>query len=318
MKMKTLVLALGLCLTFQVASADTVKPVDNIVAVVEGEVITQRELNQAVAHSRSQLPRGSQVSEQDLQRQTLMQLVNQSLLVQAGRRNNIQVPDAEVEAEIARIAASRRQSVAQFEAAQSRLGIDKAGLRRQVRDSMLAQLVQQGQVASEAKVSDEEVTAAINRARAQGVTNLPQATPKPRYHAQHILISGQGERAQRLAQRLAQDARSGADFGQLARQYSQDAGSAANGGELGWLSVGETVPEFERVMSSLKPGQISQPVRTQYGWHVIRLVETRTPNTPEDRVRAGVHEAMVAQKTQAAMESLLQQLHKNSFISIRM
>ena len=100
MKMKTLVLALGMSLAFQVASANTVRSVDNIVAVVENEVITQRELDQAVAHTRSQMPRGTQVSEQELQRQTLMQLVNQSLLVQAGRRNNIQVPDAEVEAEI--------------------------------------------------------------------------------------------------------------------------------------------------------------------------------------------------------------------------
>ena len=303
MKMKTLVLALGMSLAFQVASANTVRSVDNIVAVVENEVITQRELDQAVAHTRSQMPRGTQVSEQELQRQTLMQLVNQSLLVQAGRRNNIQVPDAEVEAEIARIAASRRQSVAQFEAAQARFGIDKTALRRQVRDSMIAQRVQQGQTAGEAKVSEDEINAAIARARAQGIT-LPQATPKTQYHAQHILIASQGERAQRLAQRLAQ-------------QYSQD-GSAANGGDLGWLSEGETVPEFERAMRGLKPGQVSAPVHTQFGWHVIRLVEARTPNTPDARIRAGVHDAIAAQKTQAAMQGLLQQLHQNSFISIRM
>ena len=273
MKMKTLVLALGMSLAFQVASANNVRSVDNIVAVVENEVITQRELDQAVAHTRSQMPRGTQVSEQELQRQTLMQLVNQSLLVQAGRRNNIQVPDAEVEAEIARIAASRRQSVAQFEAAQARFGIDKTALRRQVRDSMIAQRVQQGQTAGEAKVSEDEINAAIARARAQGIT-LPQATPKTQYHAQHILIASQGERAQRLAQRLAQNAQRGADFSALARQYSQD-GSAANGGDLGWLSEGETVPEFERAMRSLKPGQVSAPVHTQFGWHVIRLVEAR-------------------------------------------
>lgn len=335
MKMKTLALALGMSLAFQVAPAqaapvqrtsvqrtpaqsapaDTVQPADNIVAVVDNEVITRRELDQAVAHARSQMPRGIQANEQELQRQTLMQLVNQSLLVQAGRRNNIQASDAEVEAEIARIAASRRQSVAQFEAAQAGLGIDKTALRRQVRDSMIAQRVQQGQTAAEAKVSEEEINAAIARARAQGIA-LPQATPKTRYHAQHILIASQGERAQRLAQRLSQDAQGGADFAALARQYSQDS-SALVGGDLGWLSEGETVPEFERTMRGLKPGQVSAPVRTQFGWHVIRLVEARTPNTPDARTRAGVHDAIAAQKTQAAMQSLLQQLHQNSFISIR-
>lgn len=316
MKMKTLGLALSLCLSFQVACADTVRPVDSIVAVIDNEVITLGELNQAVAHARSSLPRGNRISEQELQRQTLMQLVNQSLLVQAGKRNNIRITPAETEAEIARIAASRRQSVAQFEAVQARLGIDKAGLRRQVRDSLLAQRVQQNQIAHDVRVSEEEVSAAIARARAQGIA-LPQATPKPQYHAQHILISGQSERARRLAQRLVQDARAGADFGQLARQYSQD-GTAANGGDLGWLSPGETVPEFDSAMSRLKAGEISQPVQTQYGWHVIRLIQVRRPNTQEDRVRAGVHEAISQQKTQAAMQNLLQQLHQGSFISIRM
>ena len=220
-----------------------------------------------------------------------------------------------MEAQIASIAASRRQSVAQYEAAQARLGISKTDLRRQVRDSMISQRMLQGYTAAEAKVSEDEINAAIARARAQGIA-LPQAEPKTRYHAQHILIASQGERAQRLAQRLSQDAQRGADFAALARQYSQD-GSAANGGDLGWLSEGETVPEFERAMRSLKPGQVSQPVHTQFGWHVIRLVEAGKPNTPDARIRAGVHDAIAAQKTQAAMQGLLQQLRQNSFISIR-
>ena len=350
MKMKTLALALGMSLAFQVAPAqaapaqrtqvqrtqvqrtraqrapilrapaqsapaDTVQSVDNIVAVVDNEVITRRELDQTVAYLLSQMPHDTQANDPALQREALMQLINQSLLVQAGRRNNIQVPDAEVEAEIARIAASRRQSVAQYEAAQARLGTSKADLRRLGRDTMIAQRMLQGYTAAEAKVSEDEINAAIARARAQGIA-LPQAEPKTRYYAQHILIANQGERAQRLAQRLSQDAQRGADFAALARQYSQD-GSAANGGDLGWLSEGETVPEFERAMRSLKPGQVSQPVHTQFGWHVIRLVEAGKPNTPDARIRAGVHDAIAAQKTQAAMQGLLQQLRQNSFISIR-
>ena len=326
MKMKTLALALGMSLAFQVAPAQaapaqrtpdqiaptaTVRSVDNIVAVVDNEVITRRELDQAVA----QFHGNGLANDPAVQRQALMQLINQSLLVQAGRRNNVQVPDAEVEAEIARIAASRRQNVAQYEAAQARLGISKTDLRRQVRDSMISQRMLQGYTAAEAKVSEDEINAAIARARAQGIA-LPQAEPKTRYHAQHILIASQGERAQRLAQRLSQDAQRGADFAALARQYSQD-GSAANGGDLGWLSEGETVPEFERAMRSLKPGQVSAPVHTQFGWHVIRLVEAGKPNTPDARIRAGVHDAIAAQKTQAAMQGLLQQLRQNSFISIR-
>ncbi|MDO4693902.1 MAG: peptidylprolyl isomerase [Eikenella sp.] len=314
MKLKNLCLALGLSLSFQVAPADGVRPVDSIVAVVDNEVITLRELNQAVAYNRSRQGRDARLSDQELQRQSLMQLVNQSLLVQAGKRNNVHAGDAEVEAEIARIAASRRQSVAQFEAAQARLGIDRRGLRRQVRDSLIAQKVQQTQVMREARVSDEEVEAVI--ARNPGAA-LPEAAPKPQYRAQHILISGDGERAQRLALQVAQEARSGVDFAQLARQYSQDT-SAQQGGDLGWMASGETVPEFERAMSALKPGEISRPVRSQFGWHIIRLNEVRTPDSREDRIRAGVREALVQEKSQAAMQRLLQQLHQGGYVSIRM
>ena len=175
MKLKNLCLALALGLTIQVAPAQSIRAVDNIVAVVDNEVITQRELNQAVAYNRAQQPRGSQMGDEELRRQSLMQLVNQSLLVQMGKRNNMQASDAEVEAEIARIAASRRQSVAQFQAAQARLGIDRNGLRRQVRDSLIAQKVQQNQILHEARVTDEEVEAVI--ARNPGAA-LPEAEPK--------------------------------------------------------------------------------------------------------------------------------------------
>ena len=313
MKLKNLCLALALGLTIQVAPAQSIRAVDNIVAVVDNEVITQRELNQAVAYNRAQQPRGSQMGDEELRRQSLMQLVNQSLLVQMGKRNNMQASDAEVEAEIARIAASRRQSVAQFQAAQARLGIDRNGLRRQVRDSLIDQKVQQNQILHEARVTDEEVEAVI--ARNPGAA-LPEAEPKTQYRAQHILITGSGESAQRLALQIAQEARTGVDFGQLARQYSQDA-SASTGGDLGWIDEGETVPEFERTLQALKPGEISRPVQSQFGWHVIRLNETRTPNTREERIRAGVREAISAEKSQAAMQRLLQQLHQNGYVSIR-
>lgn len=313
MKLKNLCLAAALCLSFQAASADSVRPVDSIAAVVDNEVITQRELDQAVAYNRTLQPRNSNVSNEELRRQALMQLINQSLLVQMGRRNNMSVTPAEVEAEIARIAASRRQSIQQFEAAQARLGINRNGLRRQIGDSLIAQKVQQNQILHEARVSDEEVEAVI--ARNPGAA-LPEAPPKAQYRAQHILITGSGDNAQRLALQIAQQARSGVDFAQLARQYSQDT-SASAGGDLGWIAEGETVPEFERALKALKPGEISRPVQSQFGWHIIRLNDTRTPNTREERIRAGVREALTAEKSQIAMQRLLEQLHKNGHVSIR-
>jgi peptidyl-prolyl cis-trans isomerase D len=93
--------------------------------------------------------------------------------------------------------------------------------------------------------------------------------------AQHILISldpqADTTAAKALAQRLAQQARSGADFAKLAREHSSDAGTAQRGGELGWFGKGRMVPEFEKAAFAAKPGQIVGPVRTLYGMHIIKV-----------------------------------------------
>lgn len=311
MKYRPLILSLTLALTSAAALADNIRTADRIVAVVENEVITQRELNHAVIYNRSR--QGTPLPENEERRLVLMQLINQSLLNQMAKRNNLAVSDAEIDAEIARIAAAGRQTAAQFKAAQARLGIDAAGLKRQVGDSLLADKVRQATQLREGRVSDEEVEAVI--ARNPG-TALPEAEPRTQYRAQHILINGHSTSAQRLAAQIAQEARGGKDFAALARQYSQDT-SAAAGGDLGWLSEGEAVPEFEQALAALAAGEISRPVRTQYGWHVIRLNQKRTPDSREDRIRAGVRAAVSAEKTQAALTQLLQQLQQNSYIDIR-
>lgn len=309
MKHRIIAASLALMLALP-AAADTIRTADRIVAVVDNEVITQRQLNQAIAFNRSRDGAGSA---EEQQRQALAQLINQSLLVQLAKRNNISVSPAEIEAEITQAAVAARQTPAQFRAAQARIGIDEQGLTRQIADSLLADKIRQGTLLREGRVSDEEINAII----AQNPNAIfPEAQPKPQYRAQHILINGHSETAQRLARQIAQEARSGQDFGQLARQYSQDT-SASTGGDLGWVNEGETVPEFERVLKSLSAGEISRPVRSQYGWHVIRLNDKRTPTTREDRIREGLRQTISEQKTQAAMTQLLQQLHQNSYISIR-
>lgn len=311
--MKTKIITAGLALMLATPiAADTIRTADRIVAVVDNAVITQRELNQAMAFNRTR--EGAGLPEAEQQRQALAQLINQSLLVQLAKRNNLSVSDAEVQAAIAQAAAAARQTPAQFQAAQARLGIDEQGLRRQIHDGLLADKIRQGTQIREGRVSDEEVSAIIAQ---NPNAPLPEAAPKPQYRAQHILITGHNQTAQRLALQIAQDARSGHDFGQLARQYSQDS-SAASGGDLGWVTEGETVPEFERALQTLALGEISRPIQTQYGYHIIRLNEKRTPSTREHRIREGVRQTVSEQKTQAAMQQLLQQLHQSSYIVIRL
>lgn len=277
---------------------------DGIAAVADNEVITNRRLAEAVADAKANLPKGVQISDTALTEQVLMQLVNQSLIVQAGKRRNIQVGEAEIAAVTAQNPSLKNLSAEQ---------------RRELADSIIAEKVRQQAVMQNSRVSEAEVDRFIEQAQKQGVT-LPEGEPMRQYRAQHILIKADSENAavgaESTIRKIYGEARSGTDFSSLARQYSQDA-SAGNGGDLGWFADGVMVPAFEEAVRSLKPGQVSAPVRTQFGWHIIKLNEVREAGTPQERVRNAVRQYIFQQKAERATADLLRDLHSGAYIDIR-
>lgn len=107
------------------------------------------------------------------------------------------------------------------------------------------------------------------------------AEPAREFNAAHILVQTEEE-----AEALRQELRDGADFAELARQHSADPGSAQNGGELGWFQTGQMVAPFEAAVMALEAGTISDPVESQFGWHLIQLNESRLAEAPQfDQVR---------------------------------
>src|SRR5262249_56319770 len=104
--------------------------------------------------------------------------------------------------------------------------------------------------------------------------------------ARHILVETEDE-----AKAIVEQLKGGADFAALAKEKSKDTGSAANGGELEFMGKSELVPEFAEVAFKMYPGQTSNPVKTQFGWHIIRLEEKRQRQAPtfeqlKDRIQA--------------------------------
>ena len=108
----------------------------------------------------------------------------------------------------------------------------------------------------------------------------------------------------------------GADFGELAKASSADL-SAARGGDLGWLNPGDTVPEFERAMNALQPGEVSAPVRSPFGWHLIQVMERRVQDVTDERRRAAARQALRERKSEQAYEDWVRQLRDSTYVDYR-
>ncbi len=131
--------------------------------------------------------------------------------------------------------------------------------------------------------------------------------PGTEYSAAHILVETEAE-----AQAIVAELAAGADFAAIARDRSIDPGSGAAGGDLGWFGPGMMVEPFEAAVTALEPGAVSAPVETQFGWHVIRLNETReTPPPALEDVRAEI----VQQLEQEVVEAAVAELSENADIS---
>lgn len=302
-------------LTVQTVPAADIRAVDGIAAVVNNDAITQQELNWAISQARAQLPKGSQGAAADVRQQALAQLINQSLLMQAAQRAGLTVSNADIDAELTRIAQSKKMAVDKLYQQIAREGVSKATLRRTVADNLLAQKVTDSEAMSKGQVTDAEIDDAIARAQQAGKP-LPPPVTTYTYHVQHILIKDDTEQSRKLIRQIAEQARAGGNFEQLARQYSQDA-SAANGGDLGWIAEGQTVAPFEAAVKALQPGQVSMPVRSQFGWHIIRLVAVKSNDSPEQQRRNGMRAVLTQEKRVAVIQNLLQQLHQQAFIQVR-
>lgn len=121
-------------------------------------------------------------------------------------------------------------------------------------------------------------------------------------------------RLEQLRMRLA----GGDDFANLARANSDDTGSALKGGDLGWLSPGDTVPQFEAVMNELAPNQLSQPFKSSFGWHIVQVLERRTQDTTEELMTLKAKQKLKERKADEAVKQWLHRLRDEAYLEDRL
>lgn len=139
-------------------------------------------------------------------------------------------------------------------------------------------------------------------------------------HVRHILLkqdaSTTAEEANKQAYNLYQQLKSGKDFATMAKQYSLDTASAIKGGDLGWVSPGDLVPEFEKVMDSLSPNQISKPVKSTFGWHIIQVLERKKIDDTASFKRQQVRQFLQQRKFTEAVQNWQQHIRSSAYIKI--
>ena len=140
-------------------------------------------------------------------------------------------------------------------------------------------------------------------------------------HVRHILIklseiTSENEGRQKLMG-IKERLENGIKFEDMAKQYSEDP-SSNNGGDLGWINPGDTVPEFEKIMKQLNANQISDPIKTPFGWHLIQVLERRSQDMSKESARMQARQQIKMRKSEEAYQDWLQELRDRSFVELRL
>ena len=297
-------LATGLCalaLLFTTLAAHAAdQALDRIVAIVNDQVITASELSDQLAIARSELARQniSLPAESALRKQVLQHMIDTDLQLQLAKNLGVSVADSQVESEIRDIAKRNHVSVAELQRHIVASGINFAEYKAQIKKQLTVMTLQQQEVSHQVSISDAEIQAVLEKLKQH---NHQLET----YHLQHILISlpdtpnpTQVTAAETQAQRVIDAFHKGQDFNKLAIAHSSGA-NALSGGDWGWRKAVELPDIFLKAVEKLKPGEISPPIRTGNGFHIIRLVAKRSHSTQHYLTETHVRHILLQQSSPA-------------------
>jgi len=282
-------------------------PIDKIAAVVNADVITEGELQKALARTKKQLAKSTQPMPDPatLRNIVINQLIYQKLQLQLAKQNHIKATPAQVTRAIEDIAKNNKLTLSQLKAKLKSRGFTYADFRQQISDQITIGQLQGRAVDSKIDITDQDITNYINQ--------FKKANDKKQYHVMDILIpladsasKATVTAAKRKAQGMMTKLKKGASMDQVAAGQESD---------LGWNTLSQLPDVFASNLSTMRPGQIAGPIRAGNGFHIIKLIAVKGTN-PKPPTRAQAEKVLRQQQFMKAVNKWLMDARKNAYIKI--
>jgi peptidyl-prolyl cis-trans isomerase SurA len=294
--------------------------VDRVAAVVNDDMIALSEVHERAAAELMMLEQEGLASTERRRaalKNALDDLIADRLLTAEEKALAIEVTDQEVEYAIDDVRKQNRMDPETFERALMAQGHSMSAYREKMRKDLAAMKLIGMKVRSKIKVSEEDIKAEYARMSRELETEFE-------VRARHIVIQvpkGADEKVEQQARERAADltrrARGGEDFVELAKKHSEGS-SREDGGDIGFFKRGDMVGAFEKVAFSLKPGEISDPVRTPFGFHVIQVVERRAGKVPPiEQVHDELQERLTRVQMQRQTEQYVEELRRQAVVDVK-
>jgi peptidyl-prolyl cis-trans isomerase C len=309
------------------ASADKAKSTADVnqssavAATVNGTKITEGQINKILQARMEQL--AGRIPEnmrdqysQQLRKRILEQLIIEELLTQKEKKKNVDVNQADLDSAINKMMKEQNLTVDEFKSLLKAYGTTFAEYQDNMRKKLAFEKMMESEFAGKiTKPTDEQEKTYYNE-------NIQMFQEPESIHSKHILVtpskSGDPNKAKAVAKAKAEGIlkklKAGADFNDLAKKDS-NCPSAANGGDLGTQPKGSYVPEFEKAAYALKPGQLSDVVETQFGYHIIKLIAHNDANTVTlEKARDKIAQALTDKQKEEIVVAYIQQIKKEADI----
>jgi parvulin-like peptidyl-prolyl isomerase len=309
------VVIVSMLLSCQVLNAVVI---DKIVVVVNGEAVTEREIDRILAPIYEQY-RGLYFGDElikkleEVRTKVVEQLVEDRLILSEAKRLDVQIPEKDIDSRVKEVA-KRFPSEAAMEAALAEQGLSLKELRKSYKEQMMVRRLIDGKIGITISISPVELKGYFEKHANEFVTSETARVYNILIRPKECLPE---DKAKELVDDILKKLKEGGDFAALAKEFSEGP-NAAEGGDMGYVKKGDIMPDFEKVIFELKPGDISEIMKSTMGYHIFKVTEkTERKCRTFSEVRHEIEEAIYRTKIKDKIRTWVFNLKKNAYIEFK-